>query len=79
MARDINDLVARSLGRKQNKGCPFPYMEGDTAAYVAALEQYDYDELNKQDIHKILNEEFGVVAPIKRVYAHFNPDTSCGC
>ena len=79
MARDINELVEQSLGRKTIKGCPFPQLTGEAAKYLEALNQHSYEELNKQRIQKIFVEVFKVDIPSKRVYDHFNPDNSCGC
>jgi hypothetical protein len=78
MKRDLSALIEESKIRRA-KTCSLGGLTGDVADYVAALEQLDYEQINKSKVKSILKSEFDLDPSDKKLYSHFNPAADCGC
>jgi hypothetical protein len=78
---NLEELVGRATSKRSAQHCWVTRLEGDAAAFVAALEELDVSKpgrVNRTEVARIMKSEFGVPISEGAVKYHFQRNCRCG-
>lgn len=77
---DLEALIFAAQKRQASRFCWARNLEGDAEVYVRTLETIDKKDpgkVNRREVQRALNENFGIKLSVGSVQGHFRGDCSC--